>query len=244
VVSLSEQVLPGETMPAAEQVPPSTNSAAAVTSAAESELPTPSEAATAPLSEADLMAVLPEEETRAAAAVAEWFVIDFFTVDGGAGSRERVAAVVPDLAADVLPHERTDDLSYVEWARSLRVEPSGLRSYDVTVGYGSVASRDGGAITRRPVKAVAVTVRFTDRGASEIVGLPRPQATELPATADIPVEPAPDSVVAAAVAEAAAFGDEPEAIGAYRIAGRWQVVVLLQDPASGVSWPLAFEVDG
>ena len=49
------------------------------------------------LSEADLMAVLPNQEMRAAAARAEWFVADFFTVDGAAGRRSRSARCAPRL---------------------------------------------------------------------------------------------------------------------------------------------------
>jgi hypothetical protein len=224
-----------DVVPASTQAPAPDPIAAQVV-----EAPVPSE----PLSEADLMAVLPEEEVRAAAAAAEWFVTDYFTVDGGSGSRERVAARVPDLVADMLPHGlESEHLAYVEWASAVRVEPMGPGSYDVTVVYGSVASRSGGLITRQPVRTVGITARFTDVGGPQIVGLPRPQPTIELLEAGVAGEPAPEAVVAAALIEASVFGDEPEAVGAYRAAGAWRVVVLVGDPSSGIRWPFEIVVD-
>jgi len=88
-------------------------------------------------SEADLMAVLPEEEMRAAVMRAEWFVTDFFTVDGASSAESDVTAALATPPDEVpLPHATaTDGISYVEWARAFFVEPVEPGIYRVSVAF-------------------------------------------------------------------------------------------------------------
>jgi hypothetical protein len=234
--------LPAQPAPAAE--PDAAATAEPVPTAA----PEPSAApavAGDPLSEADLMAVLPEEEGRVAAARAEWFVTDYFTVDGGAGAAERMAGIVPDALVGFLPHGAgATGLSYVEWARAFRVEPGGAAEYAVSVAYGSVASVAGGPIVRQPVAAVEVTVRFNDAGEPEVAGLPRPIPVPNSSGALVAVQAPPPEVTTQALAVATVHGTEPEAVAAYRTPRGWDVVVMVTHAASGVRWPLAIPVEG
>jgi hypothetical protein len=69
--------------------------------------------------EADLMAVLPEEEMRAAVIRAGWFATDFFTVDGASSAESDVTAALAMRPDEVpFPHATAaGGISYVEWAR-------------------------------------------------------------------------------------------------------------------------------
>lgn len=97
-----------------------------------------------------------------AVAVAEWFVMDLYTVDGSA---ETVAAirdrVDPSLATESLEHDDPAALrTFVEWARAFDVTHD-AETASVSVAYRMI--RDiGGSYERDPVVAVAVDLTRTD----------------------------------------------------------------------------------
>ena len=114
---------------------------------------------TAMLSEADLMAVDQTTMGLAAVARAEWFVTDYFTVDG---------APVPDLAAAfavdaVLPELPQDDskVSFVEWARAWAIRPHAA-GVVVTVLFRTLYQNSDLRYERSPVRAVDVLVLVDD----------------------------------------------------------------------------------
>jgi hypothetical protein len=189
--------------------------------------------------EADLMAVVPEEEQRAAVARAEWFVTDFFTVDGDGVAVEGVRGALPAGFEVVLPHEVGGGTSYVEWARALRVVPEAPGRYRVTVAYRALAGATGEPLRRSPVVAVDVEVAVDSGGATAVVDLPQPAAIDTAtAEAAIPAEAEPPAEVAAAAIELARrVGDDPQVEGAGLDAVGWRVVVSVTD-GSGLRWPL------
>ena len=194
--------------------------------------------------EADVMAMVLQYETSAVAARAEWFVTDFFTVDGDVVGRESVRSALPTgaLAAVV---ETEAGVSYVEWARAVSVEQIDVAEFEVTVVFRALAGTDRESLRRQPVRAVAVGVSFDDTGAFGVVDLPEPVA--LPPSLDIEgivaesAEPLPESVRTAALAAADAWGTDAVVERSSLSSGRWRVEVSVTD-ASGLRWPLVVRV--
>jgi len=187
----------------------------------------PAPAATLPppalYTEADLMAVAPEQEQRRAAATAEWFVTEYFTVD----------QVDDDEPA-----------MWVEWARAVEVGAVAPGRYDVVVLFSTLGRGLDGEYRRAGPRAVRIPVEVTVDGAVPI---------DLPAPLPVAVDPVftpppmgddavPEQVAVAAVAAAATFGTEAEVSGGTAGVDGWRIVVSVADP-SGLRFPLVVTVD-
>ena len=191
--------------------------------------------------EADLMALVPQFEASAVAARAEWFVTDFFTVDGDPAGLDSVWGSLP--AGAVAPdHGSGAGVSYVEWARAVSVEHTEPDGFEVTVVFRTLAGGDRTSLRRQPVRAVIVGVAVDRGGAVGVVDLPEPAV--LPPTLEIEAidgestDPLPESVRAAALAAADAWGTDATVERSALIDGWWRVEVSVAD-ASGLRWPLA-----
>lgn len=108
------------------------------------------------ITEADLMAgVEPVDELAdpLVVLVAEWFVTDFFTMDG---SQETLASLEKRLGPDAtvdLPHvEHSGPDQFVEWAKVFAVEPS-TEGQQASVAFRTVRATEEGFV-RDPVRAV------------------------------------------------------------------------------------------
>ena len=114
-------------------------------------------------------------------AFAEWFVTDYYTVDGSSENERSLRELLaPTASSLLLPHSSDTPLPamYVEWARSVDVRDIGDAMFEVDVVYRTITETDTGFI-RDPVSAVVVTVRSgqTDAG---ITGLPVPIDVPMP----------------------------------------------------------------
>ncbi len=188
--------------------------------------------------EADLMAAPVDDEARLAVMRAEWFVADYFTVDGDPGA----AAVLRTTLGDpelVLPHDGPDATSYVEWARAFRVESDRPGSYRVAVAFRAMGSAADGGFTRGPVEAVTVDLEVDPDGVVIVLDLPAPAA--LPATGEAGLRPvpatAPPEVVAAAADLAARLGADPALVEAGQDERGWRVVMAVTGPGD-LRWPI------
>jgi len=110
------------------------------------------------IAEEDLTSVT-AVDTMHVATRAEWFVADFFTLDG---SQATVAdlrdALVDGLDAVDLPHD--DDQApgtFVEWAKAVAVRDLQPSSFEVDVAYRAITEVDDGYV-RDPVRFVTVGV--------------------------------------------------------------------------------------
>jgi hypothetical protein len=209
--------------------------------------PTPSPVVNVPApprlySEADLMAVMPEEEMRAAAMRAEWFVTDFFTVDGEASAGADVLAALPaGIGNSPLPHIDGGGISYVEWARAFFVEPLGPARYHIEVAFRSLAGPGPGQLVRGPVRAVSVEVRLGVDGETIVADYPAP--IEMPPALqlegdEVAEADAPPEILAEALAAASAVGSDPAVVLTGLDDDGWRIVVMVGDE-SGLRWPLA-----
>jgi hypothetical protein len=195
------------------------------------------------LSEADLMAVLPDDLTTAAALRAEWFVTDYFTADvdpsGGASVRAALppGGSMPDFPQD----EAGPGVSFVEWARTVSIEPLGNGLHRTEVLFRAIGAPESGEFRRLPVRAVAVTVQAEAGRLPVVLDLPAPIPLPAPTTArawPAPDAEIPDEIVDEALAAAEAFGAFPAILGGSRSDGGWRLVVTAEDEA-GNRWPLS-----
>jgi hypothetical protein len=194
-------------------------------------------------SEADLMAVLPEEEMRAAVMRAEWFVTDYFTIDGESSAAADVVAALPDgYGAVPLPHQSAQaGISYVEWARAYRVEPLEPARYRVAVAFRTLSGPAVGNLTRSSVRAVAVDVEVGPDGATGVLDFPSP--LEPPGTLALEASTPPDmdapaEVLTGALQTATLVGSDPAPLLTGLDNAGWRVVVLVGDE-SGLRWPMS-----
>ncbi len=111
------------------------------------------------LSEADLRAEVDPARTAGAQSRAEWFVLDYYTVDGSTETSAsiRSALGVPEAT---LPHD--DPLtphSFVEWARTIRMVSSDDPIYVFDVAFRTIGMSEE-AFVRQPVRAVRVEIEW------------------------------------------------------------------------------------
>jgi hypothetical protein len=194
-----------------------------------------------PLSEADLRADLePGAEGAAAAAMrAEWFVTDYFTLDGAGGRQAELAGALGRPFNTVA----SDATTYVEWARAWEVVAEEDGGYRVSVAYRSITAVDA-VFERGLVHGVSVRVQVGAEGGTRVVNLPEP--VELPSPPALAPPPAPElvseTIAAAALEAAAAWGDPISVVEGTLIGGEWRVLVEVADD-QGTVWPMVVSVD-
>lgn len=190
-------------------------------------------------SEADLMAVVPGDDIRVAAARAEWFVAEYFSTANPPGETGLPEGATPRRFPE-------GAYSWVEWARASAVAPRGEGLYDVTVVFRTLVREEDGTLAAVGPRAVAVPVLVDVEGAAGVVDLPGPAA--LPEPAQLEPLPAgttdlPDEVVAVALGEVSHFGSDAEVVDGSQTGDGWRVVVSVSD-RSGAGWPLVVRVHG
>jgi len=125
----------------------------------------PTTSAVLVVSEADLMASPPvnvfEGESIRVAALAEWFVTDYYTTDGSQETARSLKALFAASAGNPdLPHnaDPAPPVTYVEWARSTDVRFGDDDTAEVDVIFRTITESDNGFV-RDAVVAVTVTLR-------------------------------------------------------------------------------------
>jgi hypothetical protein len=188
-------------------------------------------------SEADLLALDPALLREEAATMAEWFVADFFTLDGSDQIGLDLAGMIPDPAPR--PDQGQEHRSFVEWARAISASEGGSGEYRVLVVVRSLGAAPGENYQRLPLRAVEVSLRWTEEGWS-ILDLPTP--ADVPEFASVP--PWPEEVLPEEVADQARSraGPEGTVLGGGRVGERWRVMIEQVDSAGG-RWPLVIWID-
>jgi hypothetical protein len=194
------------------------------------------------LSEADLMAVQPAIAELSAVARAEWFVTDYFTVDGPL-PEELISAFVNDATLPDLPRPAEADISYVEWARAFDIRPT-ADGYAVSVVFRSLTEEPGGAFIRSPVRAVDVLVAVDD-GETAIADLPIPILPPVYHTIDGWMDTegeAHDEAIVATLDYAGMFDENSVVVQSGAAGPDWRVVFTIGD-RSGNRWPVVMRSD-
>ena len=194
-----------------------------------------------PISEADLRAPLAPTGVGAGAVIAraEWFVADYFTLDG-AGDRLATLQEALGWRPPAMPSGPT---TYVEWARAWDSVELGDGRYRVLVAYRAISSLDG-VFTRGPVRAVAVVVQLGVDGGTRVADLPEP--VQIPPPGPLPTvttaaDPVPEEIAELARELARAWSDDVAVVGGSEHEEAWRVVVEVAI-ASG-RWPMLVWVD-
>lgn len=136
------------------------------------------------LSEADLRAVEPGGTQQQVAAQAEWFVLEFFTLDPSDPWRGRVeTASGLRLPSDLAPDTSGGTtVSYVEWTQTRSVEQIGRDTFQATVLIRRLVAPDGNDFRRLPTERATVILRMEPDGRIRAASLPDlaiPQAGDL-----------------------------------------------------------------
>lgn len=212
----------------------------------EAEEPAPAPPAEGPriYSEADLMAVLPPpspDHRLLAIARAEWFVTDYFTVDGDASLAEGIVEALPDAVE--LPDTDGSAISYVEWARAVDVVDRPDGTMDVTVWFRTLVGAIDGSFSRTDVRAVEVRLAADAQGRLAVSDVPAAVAVEPVGIApDWPAAAVPPpEVVAAATPDTEHFGPDAELQSAGLTDTGWRLLFSIGD-ASGLRFPVIVRV--
>jgi len=198
--------------------------------------PAPAATVAAPImvAEADLYAVDPERLIDQAAAYAEWFVVEYFSVDGSEESRLALESLMP--AGVPLPQAEPGVQVFVDWAGVLTTTETAPLTYRVEVAVRSLRAVGEEAFVRQPTRVATVEVGFDADGRPRVLWPPEvslpPAATPHLLTLD---------QVPAALREQVtdAYG---EVVGGSQLAdGRWRVVAVVTG-LDGVSRPVTVVV--
>jgi len=189
-------------------------------------------------SEADLMAIAVDDESRLAMFHAEWFVRDYFTADGD----EAIIRSNSDLVQEEWPPTRPTVSSYVEWTRAYAVLTPRPGRYRVEVAYRLLMGSNGD-FTREPVAAAAVELIVDVDGMTRLAQLPEPIDPPALLGLDRPEYLAdyPEEVVSEAVERLSRFG-LVDLVGVYAVDGGWHVAAAVES-ASGLSRPLLVVIE-
>lgn len=188
---------------------------------------------TAPLSEADLMAIPPEALERSSSALAAWFLSEYFTLETP-GVRGTLTEMLP--AGLTLPAPNSAVRSFVDSVEIMEVNRIGVDRLEVVAVVRRLVDADGTGYRRVPAQAMKVMIALTEEGPA-VAALPTPIELSFGRVAVTEVTP-PESVASAAIEKAAAFGTV-EVFGGHRQGTGWAVTVMIID-SSAIAWP--FEV--
>lgn len=187
------------------------------------------------IAEADLYAVAPSALAELAAAHAEWFVLEYLTIDGSQENPTLRMLLPGDIP---IPSAPEGARVFVEWVRALSTEEIevGLYAVDVLARY--MVASDGQTYERVAPEMLSVVVAVTESGA-QVRGVPMVgQAVTTSNGAASLVE------VPAGIADLV-LGVHPDAEvigGLHDPSGGWQVVAMVPTPG-GIVRPILIEVD-
>lgn len=168
-----------------QPAPPAREIAAMSTSSLSAIEPTPAMVVTEEELTATTVDAHGPDEVPVLATRAEWFTMDWFTVDGSAETQRSIrAALVDDFELSSLPHDDPGPQTFVEWARTVRVERVGDDAYDVIVAFRTIHASDTG-FERDPVHAVSITMS-TSEGRVAVASVPTPVDVEMAMTLALP----------------------------------------------------------
>ena len=182
------------------------------------------------VAEADLFAIDPERLLDEAVSHAEWFAVEYISVDGSEQSREVLGSLLPEGVPLPVAPEGTQ--VFVDWARARATTQTGPVSFEIEVLVRSLASSDDSGFTRQTPLSLTVGVEFDDDGA--------PRVTTVPSLAEVTPGPASKLVLSEVPEELIGqmgLGESEVLGGVQRSDGGWDVVVIVAGP-DGVKRPV------
>ena len=186
------------------------------------------------VAEADLYAVEPERLIDQAIAHAEWFAVEYFSVDGSEASRLALSSLMP--AGVPLPEAEPGVQVFVDWVGALSVTETAPLTYRIEVAVRSLRAEGEEAFVRQPTRLATVEVGFDAEGRPRVLW---PPEVSVPTTST--PQPLTLDQVPAVLADqvAASYG---EVVGGTALAdGRWRVVAIVAG-VDGVRRPITVTV--
>lgn len=218
--------------PASVQAAPTTASATPTTS----NMGVPSTVASpVVVAEADLYAVDPERMVDSAVVHAEWFAVEYFSVDGSELSRSAISSLLPSGIPAPEPPENTQ--VFVDWAGAQRVSEIAPFSYEIDVIVRSLVSTGDSGFVRQPPRMIRVEVTVGEDGAPRVSGAPTMLAAPVSAPAPVTLQSVPAQVAEQVSASGTIVG------GVQGPDGGWRVVAMVEG-VDGVNRPTTLEVPG
>lgn len=224
-----------------QPVQPRATNGAVVTTEAEPGLPpvastaSPDSTLASPVvvAEADLYALDPERLAAVAAAHAEWFAVEYFSVDGSAVSADTLRGLLPEGLP--LPEAPEGTQVFVDWVGTRQITMSGEAAYEVDVLVRSLLSTDSSGFARQPVRLLRVAVQIGDDGEPRVVTAPLVLETPSASPARVELADVPPDVANRLEPDAAVIGGDPKR------ADVWRVIVMTAG-VDGVTRPQLIEL--
>ena len=184
--------------------------------------PAPVSTVASPLvvTEADLYAVDPERLIDHVAAHAEWFAVEYFSVDGSDESHATLGGLLP--VGVPMPEAPAGTQVFVDWVGVRSIAETAPLTYQVEVLVRSLMSHQDGAFVRQPARLATVEVLVGPDGTPRVGSPPTVSVMSAPTPHPMGLLAVPAHVVA----QLTTIGD---VIGGVQLAdGRWKVVVMTQ----------------
>ncbi len=172
------------------------------------------------MAEADLFAVDPDTLAHLAASHAEWFAVEYLSVDGSEQSRQTLVSLLPSGVP--LPEAPEGTQVFVDWAGTQSVTETVPLSYQVEVLVRSLLAQGDGGFTRQPVTRMQVTVQIGEDGLPRVASPPRIVQTVPAPPSQMALSPVPEPIRAQVEsAHGAVVG------GVQQADGSWLVVAMV-----------------
>lgn len=183
------------------------------------------------VAEADLYALDADRLADLAASHAEWFAVEYLSVDGSDQSRQSLASLLP--AGVPLPEAPAGTQVFVDWAGARTVTETDPMTYRVEVVVRSLLAQGDGGFSRQPVTRMEVTVVIGEDGLPRVARPPVIVETPASTQAEMALSPVPEAIRAQVEStHGAVVGGLPQADGT------WLVVAMVIGP-DGVTRPVA-----
>jgi len=220
---------PAPSPPAAATVtdPPATAAVAPITPVTTTQTPLL-------LAEADLYAVNPERIIDQAKALAGWFAVEYFAMDGSDRSQETLRSLMPSGVP--LPEAEVGIQVFVDWVGVQSVTETAPLAYDIEVLVRSLMAEGDSGFVRQPTRIATISVVVGDDGVSRVSRPPVITTPEGSSPMSMSLTPLP-----AALQEQVESTHGPVLGGEQLEDGRWRVVVMVEG-IDGVRRPATITV--
>ena len=186
------------------------------------------------LAEADLYAVNPERIIDQAKALAGWFAVEYFAMDGSDRSQETLRSLMPSGVP--LPEAEVGIQVFVDWVGVQSVTETAPLAYDIEVLVRSLMAEGDSGFVRQPTRIATISVVVGDDGVSRVSRPPVITTPEGSSPMSMSLTPLP-----AALQEQVESTHGPVLGGEQLEDGRWRVVVMVEG-IDGVRRPATITV--
>lgn len=185
------------------------------------------------ISEADLYAIDPQQLADVASAHAEWFAVEYFSVDGSTESSETLLGLLPEGVP--LPEAPAGTQVFVDWVGTRRIVQIGDFDFTVEVLARSLVATPDSGFARQPVRLIEVDVSLGADGEPRIMSAPVILEAAPAPPGHLELTEIPEEV-------RTAVADSGDPVGGLlRADGTWRVLVM-STGSDGVTRPVMVDV--